>query len=60
MKSSLHLIMKRAFIFLKLNIVPIWMPYDTPVGLDHEYNIGGKTVQFFINDGYVSKVQINS
>ncbi|MCD8892179.1 hypothetical protein K2V52_09355 [Staphylococcus nepalensis] len=52
--------MKRAFIFLKLNIVPIWMPYDTPVGLDHEYNIGGKTVQFFINDGYVSKVQINS
>lgn len=39
---------------------PKGMPTDTPAGLDHVYNIGGKEVQFYLHDGYVTKVQINS
>lgn len=39
---------------------PIGMPNDTPNGLDQKYKIGDKLVQFYINDGYVTEVQINS
>ncbi|MBF7018951.1 hypothetical protein ISO99_03405 [Staphylococcus sp. 18_1_E_LY] len=35
-------------------------PTDSPAGLNYIYNIGGKKVQFYLNDGYVTKVQINS
>lgn len=39
---------------------PIGMPYETPNGLDQKYKIGDKLIQFYINDGYVTEVQINS
>lgn len=39
---------------------PIGMPNKTPHGLDQQYKVGDKLVQFYINDGYVTEVQINS
>lgn len=39
---------------------PIGMPNETPNGLVQKHKIGNKLVQFYMNNGYVTEVQINS
>lgn len=45
---------------LKVYGQPIGMPKETPKGLAQQYEIGDKFVQFYMHDGYVTEVQINS
>lgn len=39
---------------------PSESPSNTPHGSSYSYKIGDKLIQFYINDGYVTEVQINS
>lgn len=39
---------------------PIGMPSETPNGLVQKHKVGEKLVQFYMKNGYVTEVQINS